>query len=136
MHVGMETREMAIHIANSACYFFAAHICAEYQLPFWKEGDDRIQTFRTKVFRQIPMHRYTRFFESIEAYDNYVNCSSKPIASIMPRKSRWDLLFIFFNTVEFRICDIPMTVQETIIAALSRPSAPNYTSFAARTSIS
>ena len=35
------------------------------------------------------------------------------------KKIWWDLRVHPFNTVEFRICDVPMTVQETIaIAAL------------------
>ena len=87
------------------------------------------KSFRTKVFDKFP-YRHTRFFESIEAYDNYVKLLIKTNCIDNAKKIWWDLLrSSLFNTVEFRICDIPMTVQETIaIAALSRPSAPNYTS--------
>jgi len=60
------------------------------------------------------------FFDSIEAYDNYVKLLVKTNCIDNAKKIWWDLrVHPFFNTVEFRICDVPMTVMETItIAAL------------------
>ena len=55
-----------------------------------------------------------------EAYDNYVKLLMKTNCIDNAKKIWWDLrVHPFFNTVEFRICDVPMTVDETIaIAAL------------------
>ena len=60
------------------------------------------------------------YFESIEAYDSYIKLLVKTNCIDNAKKIWWDLrVHPFFNTVEFRICDIPMTVQESItIAAL------------------
>ena len=68
----------------------------------------------------FPAPVYPIAFESIEAYDNYVKLLVKTNCIDNAKKIWWDLrVHPFFNTVEFRICDVPMTVDETItIAAL------------------
>lgn len=120
VHVGMETREMAIHIANSARYFLPHIYALSTNSPFWEGRKTGYKSFRTKVFDKFPRTGIPDFFESIEAYDNYVKLLIKTNCIDNAKKIWWDLrVHPFFNTVEFRICDIPMTVQETIsIAAL------------------
>lgn len=120
VHVGMETREMAIHIANSARYFLPHIYALSTNSPFWEGRQTGYKSFRTKVFDKFPRTGIPDFFESIEAYDNYVKLLIKTNCIDNAKKIWWDLrVHPFFNTVEFRICDIPMTVQETItIAAL------------------
>ncbi len=120
VHVGMETREMAIHIANSARYFLPHVYALSTNSPFWEGRTTGYKSFRTKVFDKFPRTGIPDFFESIEAYDNYVKLLIKTNCIDNAKKIWWDLrVHPFFNTVEFRVCDIPMTVQETIsIAAL------------------
>ncbi|MFZ1527829.1 MAG: carboxylate-amine ligase [Ferruginibacter sp.] len=120
VHVGMETREMAIHIANSARYFLPHVYALSTNSPFWEGRKTGYKSFRTKVFDKFPRTGIPDFFESIEAYDNYVKLLIKTNCIDNAKKIWWDLrVHPFFNTVEFRVCDIPMTVQETItIAAL------------------
>ncbi|MFN8252631.1 MAG: carboxylate-amine ligase [Ferruginibacter sp.] len=120
VHVGMETREMAIHIANSARYFLPHIYALSTNSPFWEGRQTGYKSFRTKVFDKFPRTGIPDFFESIEAYDNYVKLLIKTNCIDNAKKIWWDLrVHPFFNTVEFRVCDIPMTVQETItIAAL------------------
>jgi carboxylate-amine ligase len=118
VHVGMETREMAIHIANSARYFLPHIYALSTNSPFWEGRLTGYKSFRTKVFDKFPRTGIPDFFESIEAYDNYVNLLIKTNCIDNAKKIWWDLrVHPFFNTVEFRICDIPMTVQETISIA-------------------
>jgi glutamate---cysteine ligase / carboxylate-amine ligase len=120
VHVGMETREMAIHIANSARYFLPHIYALSTNSPFWEGRLTGYKSFRTKVFDKFPRTGIPDFFESIEAYDNYVKLLIKTNCIDNAKKIWWDLrVHPFFNTVEFRVCDIPMTVQETAsIAAL------------------
>lgn len=120
VHVGMENREMAIHIANSARYFIPHIYALSTNSPFWEGRLTGYKSFRTKVFDKFPRTGIPDYFESIEAYDNYVKLLVKTNCIDNAKKIWWDLrVHPFFNTVEFRICDIPMTVQETItIAAL------------------
>ena len=120
VHVGMETREMAIHIANSARYFLPHIYALSTNSPFWEGRLTGYKSFRTKVFDKFPRTGIPDFFDSIEAYDNYVKLLVKTNCIDNAKKIWWDLrVHPFFNTVEFRICDVPMTVMETItIAAL------------------
>jgi len=120
VHVGMENRQMAIHIANSARYFLPHVYALSTNSPFWEGRLTGYKSFRTKVFDKFPRTGIPDYFESIEAYENYVNLLIRTNCIDNAKKIWWDLrVHPFFNTVEFRICDIPMTVHETIaIAAL------------------
>jgi len=120
VHVGMESREMANHIANSTRYFLPHVYALSTNSPFWEGRQTGYKSFRTKVFDKFPRTGIPETFESIEAYDNYVKLLMKTNCIDNAKKIWWDLrVHPFFNTVEFRICDVPMTVDETItIAAL------------------
>lgn len=118
VHVGMEDRKMAIHIANSARYFLPHVYALSTNSPFWEARKTGYKSFRTKVFDKFPRTGIPDYFESIEAYDNYVNLLIKTNCIDNAKKIWWDLrVHPFFNTVEFRICDVPMTISETIAIA-------------------
>jgi glutamate---cysteine ligase / carboxylate-amine ligase len=120
VHVGMETREMANHIANSTRYFLPHIYALSTNSPFWEGRLTGYKSFRTKVFDKFPRTGIPDAFDSIEAYDNYIKLLIKTNSIDNAKKIWWDLrVHPFFNTVEFRICDVPLTVDETItIAAL------------------
>lgn len=120
VHVGMQTRELANHIANSTRYFLPHIYALSTNSPFWEGRQTGYKSFRTKVFDKFPRTGIPESFESIEAYDNYIKLLMKTNSIDNAKKIWWDLrVHPFFNTVEFRICDVPLTVDETItIAAL------------------
>lgn len=115
VHVGMESREMAIHIANSARYFLPHVFALSTNSPFWEGRATGYKSYRTKVFEKFPRTGIPDTFNSIEDYDNYVKMLIKTNCIDNPKKIWWDLrVHPVFNTVEFRICDIPLTISETI----------------------
>jgi glutamate---cysteine ligase / carboxylate-amine ligase len=120
VHVGMESREMANHIANSTRYFLPHVYALSTNSPFWEGRKTGYKSFRTKVFDKFPRTGIPETFDSIESYDNFIKLLVKTNCIDNAKKIWWDLrVHPFFNTVEFRICDVPMTVEETIaIAAL------------------
>jgi len=120
VHVGMEDRRMAIHIANTARYFLPHVYALSTNSPFWEGRETGYKSFRTKVFDKFPRTGIPDYFDNIEAYESYVNLLIKTNCIDNAKKIWWDLrVHPFFNTVEFRICDVPMTINETItIAAL------------------
>jgi len=124
VHVGMESREMANHIANSTRYFLPHIFALSTNSPFWEGRKTGYKSYRTKVFDKFPRTGIPDAFDSIEAYDNYVKLLIKTNCIDNAKKIWWDLrVHPYFNTVEFRICDIPLTVDETItIAALFQAS--------------
>lgn len=118
VHVGMESREMANHIANSTRYFLPHIYALSTNSPFWEGRWTGYKSFRTKVFDKFPRTGIPEAFESFEDYDNYIKLLIKTNCIDNAKKIWWDLrVHPFFNTVEFRICDVPMTVDETIAIA-------------------
>ena len=118
VHVGMENREMANHIANSTRYFLPHIYALSTNSPFWEGRLTGYKSFRTKVFDKFPRTGIPEAFDSIEAYENYVKLLVKTNCIDNAKKIWWDLrVHPFFNTVEFRICDIPLTVDEIITIA-------------------
>ena len=120
VHVGMPSREMAIHIANSARYFLPHVFALSTNSPFWEGRDTGFKSYRTKVFDKFPRTGIPEYFDSYSAYENYVNLLIKTNCIDNAKKIWWDLrVHPFYGTVEFRICDVPLTVDETIgLAAL------------------
>ena len=120
VHVGMESREMANHIANSTRYFLPHIYALSTNSPFWEGRLTGYKSYRSRVFDKFPRTGIPETFESIEAYDNFIKLLVKTNCIDNGKKIWWDLrVHPFFNTVEFRICDVPLTVDETIcIAAL------------------
>ena len=120
VHVGMEDRKMAIHIANTARYFLPHVYALSTNSPFWESRNTGYKSYRSKVFDKFPRTGIPDYFESIEAYDNFIQLLIKTNCIDDAKKIWWDLrVHPVYNTIEFRICDIPMTIQESItIAAL------------------
>ena len=115
VHVGMEDKKLAIHIANSARYFLPHIYALSTNSPFWVGRQTGYKSYRTKVFDKFPRTGIPDYFESYEAYESYVNLLIKTNCIDNAKKIWWDLrVHPFFDTVEFRICDVPMTIMETI----------------------
>lgn len=120
VHVGIEDRNMAIHLANSIRYFLPHLFALSTNSPFWEGRNTGFKSFRTKVFDKFPRTGIPDHFDSVAEYDNYINLLIKTGCIDNAKKIWWDIrAHPFFPTIEIRICDIPLTVNETIcIAAL------------------
>ncbi|MDP2188358.1 MAG: carboxylate-amine ligase [Sphingobacteriaceae bacterium] len=115
VHVGMPDKEMAIHIANSVRYFLPHIYALSTNSPFWEGRNTGFKSFRSKVFDKFPRTGIPDFFESFAEYENYVKLLVKTNCIDNAKKIWWDVrVHPFFDTIEFRICDVPMTVDETI----------------------
>src|SRR5688572_7033596 len=65
VHVGMQSREMANHIANSTRYFLPHVFALSTNSPFWEGRLTGYKSFRTKVFDKFPRTGIPEAFESI-----------------------------------------------------------------------
>jgi glutamate---cysteine ligase / carboxylate-amine ligase len=118
VHVGIESRQMAMHIANAARYFLPHIYALSTNSPFWEGRITGYKSYRTKVFEKFPRTGIPDAFESIDAYENYIKLLVKTNCIDNARKIWWDIrVHPVYNTIEFRICDIPLTTQETITIA-------------------
>ncbi len=118
VHVGVTDREIAIHIMNAARYFLPHVFALSTNSPFWLGRNTGFKSYRSKVFDRFPRTGIPDYFNSLAEYDNHVNLLIKTNCIDNAKKIWWDIrTHPVFNTLEFRICDIPMTVDETITLA-------------------
>ena len=115
VHVGIEDRNMALHLTNSMRYFLPHLYVLSTNSPFWEGRNTGFKSFRTKVFDKFPRTGIPDFFPNVASYDHYINMLVKTNCIDNAKKIWWDIrVHPFFPTIEIRICDIPMTIDETI----------------------
>ena len=118
VHVGIEDHETAIHMMNHARYFVPHLLALSTNSPFWLGMNTGLKSYRCKVFDKFPRTNMPDFFPSWGEYENYVKLLIKTNSIDNAKKIWWDIRpHPFFNTIEFRVCDIPMRVDETIALA-------------------
>lgn len=118
VHVGIEDKELAIHIMNAARYFLPHIFALSTNSPFWQGRNTGFKSFRSKVFDRFPRTGIPDYFTSLSEYENYIKLLIKTGCIDNAKKIWWDIrMHPFFNTLEFRICDVPMRVDETITLA-------------------
>ncbi len=120
VHVGIEDKSMAVHIVNQFRYFLPHIYALSTNSPFWEGRNTGFKSFRSKIFDKFPRTGIPPLFESHSEYENYVNLLIKTGCIDNAKKIWWDIrVHPFFPTIEVRICDVPLTIDETItIAAL------------------
>ncbi|HEV7374656.1 MAG TPA: carboxylate-amine ligase [Pyrinomonadaceae bacterium] len=120
VHVGVADPERAIHIMNAARYFLPHVLALSTSSPFWVGLNTGLKSYRSEVFKQFPRTDIPDHFGSHSAFQNYVDLLVKTGCIDNGKKIWWDVRpHPFFPTLEFRICDIPTRVDDTIaIAAL------------------
>jgi carboxylate-amine ligase len=125
VHVGIEDREAAIRIMNSLRYFLPHILALSTNSPFWLGMDTGYKSYRAKIFENFPRTNLPDSFASYSEFENYVALLIKTNCIDNAKKIWWDVRpHPFFDTVEVRICDIPLRAQETIaIAALIQATA-------------
>jgi len=120
VHIGIEDRETAIHMMNHSRYFLPHLLALSTNSPFWLGMNTGLKSYRCKVFDKFPRTNIPDYFPSWGEYENFIKLLIKTNCIDNAKKIWWDIRpHPFFNTIEFRVCDIPMRADETIaIAAL------------------
>src|ERR1700734_955325 len=118
VHIGIEDPETAIHIMNAARYFLPHILALSTNSPFWRGMDTGLKSYRCKVFDKFPRTNIPDYFPSYGEYESFVNLLIKTNCIDNAKKIWWDIRpHPYFNTLEFRVCDIPMRADETIALA-------------------
>ncbi|MDH4063707.1 MAG: carboxylate-amine ligase [Acidobacteriota bacterium] len=120
VHVGIEDRETTIHLMNQIRYFLPHLLALSTNSPFWLGMNTGLKSYRCKVFDKFPRTNMPDTFTSWADFDGFVNLLVRTGCIDNAKKIWWDVRpHPFFSTLEVRICDIPMRVDETLaIAAL------------------
>jgi carboxylate-amine ligase len=120
VHVGIANPERAIQIMNAIRYLLPHVLALSTSSPFWLGVNTGLKSYRSEVFARFPRTGIPDYFESRSSFERYVELLVKTGCIDDGKKIYWDVRpHPFFPTLEFRICDIPTRVDDTIaIAAL------------------
>lgn len=115
VHVGLSDKNMAIHIMNTVRYFLPHVYALSTNSPFWEGRNTGFKSFRTKVFDKFPRTGIPDYFNDWDDFKNYINLLIRTRCIDNAKKIWWDVrVHPFFDTIEFRICDVPLLVEETM----------------------
>ena len=125
VHVGIEDRDTSIHIMNSLRYFLPHILALSTNSPFWMGMETGFKSYRSKVFERFPRTGIPDVFANWADYETFINLLVKTNCIDNGKKIWWDIRpHPFFETLEVRVCDLPMRLDETLaIAALIQATA-------------
>ncbi|MDQ3175287.1 MAG: carboxylate-amine ligase [Acidobacteriota bacterium] len=120
VHVGVPDKDRQIHIMNAARYFLPHVLALTTSSPFWMAHNTGLKSYRSEIFKQFPRTDIPDHFDSYASFQRYIDLLVKTGCIDNGKKIWWDVRpHPFFPTLEFRVCDIPNRVDDTIaIAAL------------------
>ncbi|AWG22472.1 carboxylate-amine ligase [Flavobacterium faecale] len=114
-HIGIQNKEMALKIMNQACYFLPHIFALSTNSPFWQGRQTGYKSYRTKVFDKFPRTGLPEYFDCLSSYEGFLETLVKTNCIDDPKKIWWDLrLHPVYDTIEFRICDMCLTADETM----------------------
>jgi carboxylate-amine ligase len=103
---------------NAARYFLPHVFALSTNSPFWKGNNTGLQSYRIKIFDRFPRTGIPDYFNSYQDFLSYVDTLIKTGCIDNAKKIWWDIRpHPFYDTLEFRICDVPMRYEVTIALA-------------------
>ncbi|PYS91770.1 MAG: carboxylate-amine ligase [Acidobacteria bacterium] len=118
VHVGIADRDRQVHIMNAARYFLPHVLALSTSSPFWLGVNTGLKSYRSEVFKKFPRTDIPDHFDSYSSFQRYVDLLLKTNSISNPKKIWWDVrMHPNFPTLEFRVCDIPTRVDDTIALA-------------------
>ncbi len=118
VHVGIKDRDLAIQIMNEARYLLPHLLALSTNSPFWLGRNTGLKSYRTRLFEKFPRTSIPETFETAAAFDEFIRVLVKTNCIDNGKKVWWDVRpHPFYDTLEFRICDVPMRADETIALA-------------------
>ena len=122
VHVGVQSPEKAIAIANALSGYIPHFLALSASSPYWMGQDTGLASSRSKVFEALPTAGLPYQLAGWSEFEEFMGtlASAKAISSI--REVWWDIRpHPDFGTVELRICDgIPTMSEVCAAAALSQ----------------
>jgi carboxylate-amine ligase len=118
VHVGVSDRDRSIELMNEARYFLPHLLALSVNSPFWKGRDTGIKSYRSVIWGRMPRSGIPDTFTSWDDYSRFVDTLLRTNSIDEPKKIWWDIRpHPKFSTLEFRVCDMPTTVDMTVALA-------------------
>jgi glutamate---cysteine ligase / carboxylate-amine ligase len=122
VHVGVDDPEEAIGAMDRCRPWLPTLLALSANSPFWQGVDSGYSSYRTQVFDRWPVTGTPPVLGSRAEYDRVVEDLVATGSMVDATKLYWDVRpSARFPTLEFRICDVCLTVEEAVlVAALTR----------------
>jgi carboxylate-amine ligase len=116
VHVGLDDRDGAIQVLNRVRPWLAPLLALAANSPFWQGQDTGYASYRTELWSRFPMAGPPCLFTSRAEYDTLIRTLVATGSIEDASKIYWDVrLPERFATVEFRVTDVCLTVDEAVM---------------------
>ena len=125
VHVGMPSGDMAIAAINHLVRYLPHLVALSASSPFWQGVDTGLASARTALYRMLPHAGVPRYFANWKEFRTYCRVLRDCHTIASNKDIYWDIRpRPDLGTIEFRICDMPMTLTEVFqLVALMRTLA-------------
>lgn len=118
VHVGMDNQEDAIQVMNHVRGWLPLLLALTGNSPFLNGVDTGYQSFRTELWARWPFSGPPNYFSSLAEYEKLIQTLTIPGTIDDARGVYWDMrLSARFKTIEVRIVDVCLTIEETVMVA-------------------
>ncbi len=118
VHVAIPDKELRVGVLNEARYFLPHLLALSTSSPFWMGRNTGLKSYRSVIWSNFPRTGIPPELGSYDEYENYVDLLVKTGSIDNGKKIWWDLrAHPSFPTLEFRVCDMPTRLDETICLA-------------------
>lgn len=120
VHVGIDDHEISIPLMNQLRTWLPHLLALSSNSPFWAGRYSGMKSYRAIVWKRFPRSGIPELFATTADFDRYVQDLVRTGCIDNGKRIWWDVRpHPFFSTVEFRVCDMPLTIEDTLaIAAL------------------
>jgi carboxylate-amine ligase len=118
VHIGIDDPELAIAVVNGVRPWLAPIVALAANSPFWGGRDTGYASYRTEMWRRWPTAGTPAPFADRAEYKALVEALFRTGAIDDQARIYWDVRpSAKFPTVEFRVADVGMTVDDTVMMA-------------------
>lgn len=118
VHVGLSDRETALEVMNRARLWLSPLLALSANSPFSEGADTKYSSFRTGLWWTSPLSGPPPFFSSRSDHDAFVQSLVTTRSVEDASRIYWDIrLPERYKTIEFRVMDVCMTIDEALMVA-------------------
>ena len=118
VHVHVADRDRAMDVFNEARYFLPHLLALSTSSPFWMGRPTGLMSWRSAIWSQMPRTGMPDTFGSWSEFESFVDLLVQTKCIDDGKKIWWDLRpHPYFNTLEFRVCDMQSRLQDTLALA-------------------
>lgn len=115
IHVGVVDKDLSVKIMNQVRTWLPQILALSSNSPFWSGRMTGIKSYRSIVWKRFPRSGMPDLFETRQHFDKYVQDLIDTGCIDNAKKIWWDIRpHPFFDTIEFRVCDMPLTLDDTL----------------------